>query len=262
MADVEQTTSRADNAKAAKFLAGSSALLIASLTSGVLSFAWTVLMSRLLGPKGYGLAGPFMTAFWMLAMVLSLGIPQAMATFISDRHYENPAHAKLVMAQGTRLMFVIGAIFVIAAAAGVNAASAFLKIKPVFISLSWLMIAALIGRQLYFGMFAVISGVQRLGVLAICNSSYPVTMLICSVIFVIAAQHYFPGDVDKYLIAGAGGVAAASIMQYFISLIAVKFAKVSLSEIYAWRGAGGGARKLLFFGLPAAIASIAASLFS
>lgn len=259
---MEADTGKHDGDKAAHFLSGSTALLAASLLSGTLSFAWTVLMSRLLGPEGYGFVGPFLNAFWMLTAALTLGIPHAMATFISDRHHEDPAEAKRVMAQGMWLLFVIAGLFTAAAVAGILTAGAAHRISRLMAALSLVMLAALLGRQFYMGMFAVMAGLQKYTVLAISNSSYSILMLSCSIVFVIAARRYYPGSTDACIIAGAAGIGAAAVIQYILSLFIVKFAGVSASSLFAWKSAGGGARRLLLFGLPSAIAMIAGSNLS
>jgi stage V sporulation protein B len=248
-----------DGEKTARFVSGGAALLAASLTSGVLSFVWTVMMSRLLGPEGFGITGPFLNAFWMLTMALSFGVPYAMATFISDCNHVNPAEAKRIMARGTRLMILIGAGFCAVAAAGATAARLLGGAGQLYVALAWVMIAALSGRQAYMAMYAVLGGVQRMDVLAVCNASYPVTMLAGSIIFVLLARKYYPGDLNAGIIAGTGGIACGAICQYAVSLVAVRFAGVTLKELFAWRAAGDGSKKLLSFGLLAAVVMIAGS---
>ncbi len=85
--------------------------MMATVVSGMLSFVWTILMQRLLGPGGYGIAKPFIDVFWILSTAVSFGVPQAMAAFISRDHQLAPAEAELVMAEGTRLHFTLGVVF-------------------------------------------------------------------------------------------------------------------------------------------------------
>jgi len=251
-----------DTEKVSRFFAGSSALLVASLTSGVLSFAWTVLMSRLLGPEGFGIAGPFMNLFWMLANALSFGIPQAMATFISYCQETDPDEAQRMMTRGTMLLFVIGVSFAAVASATTLAAGAAGSWSSLFSSLAWVMLIALIGRQMYMGMFAIMGGLQRMDILALCNIAYPFMMVGFSGLFVMAVQKWRPGDMEARIVAGAAGIATDATAQYGISVLVIHRAGVSAKSLFIWRGIAHGSGKLLSFGWAAAVATIAGSSLS
>ncbi|HOY62912.1 MAG TPA: hypothetical protein PK745_06980, partial [bacterium] len=100
-----------DREKVGRFVAGSSLLFVVSAASGVMQFAWSATMQRLLGPEGFSLTGPFLNLFWLLSLATSFGVPQAMMTFISDRRHRDSEGAALIMAEGTRLLVAMGALF-------------------------------------------------------------------------------------------------------------------------------------------------------
>jgi stage V sporulation protein B len=263
MAEMEQSAYQkcgSDREKVGRFVAGSSALLFASLTSGVLSFVWTVIMSRLLGPEGFGLAGPFINLYWIITASVSFGVPHAMMTFISDCHHSDPERAERMMSEGARLLFAIVAVFAVAAAACVAGARAQGAIRPLTAGLAWIMLAAVVGRQMYYAVFGAIGGMQRMDLLAVCNITYPITMLASSIALVVAVRAWRPGDAGAGVLAGCGGVAIGSLVQYGVANAVAVRGGVAVRKLYAWRGRGGaGARRLLSFGWMAAAAMIAAS---
>lgn len=252
--------SGSDREKVGRFVAGSSVLMLASLTSGVLSFLWTILMSRLLGPEGFGIAGPFVNLFWILATAVSFGVPHAMMTFVSDCHHSDPERARRVMSDGSRLLFVIVAVFSALVAAGVVAARARGAVGPLMAGLAWIMLAALAGRQMYFAFWGAMGGLQRMDLVAVCNMIFPVTMIISSSLFVLAARRWWPGNVDAGILAGTGGFAFGAVVQYAAAHAVAKRGGVAARELYSWRRSGPqGGRRLLSFGWVAAVAMVAAS---
>ncbi len=253
--------SGSDREKMGRFVAGSSMLFVASVTSGVMSFIWAMLMQRLLGPEGFGITGPFLNLFWVLQMVVAFGVPQAMTTFISDRYEKSPESASGVMREGTRLLVLIAVIFAVLTAAGVVIAGRAGAVSSLGASLIWIMLAALVGRQMYFSIFGTLSGLQRMELLAICNMSFPVMLLAGSCVLVVAVNRWYPGNINAGITAGAGGVAIASLVQYAFSIFVMSRSEFSVGKLFDWRIGWRESRKLLTFGWVTAVALITGSGF-
>ncbi len=248
-----------DREKVGRFVAGSSLLFVVSAASGVMQFAWSATMQRLLGPEGFSLTGPFLNLFWLLSLATSFGVPQAMMTFISDRRHRDPEGAALIMSEGTRLLVAMGALFCGAAAAALVAIYGASPAANVYSGLAWLMIVSVAGKQMYMSFFATAGGIQRMDLLAACNIVFPIAMLGSSVGMVYAAKTYWPGSQAAGILAGAGGVAFASVAQCIVSLAMFRRAELSLKRIFTWRAGWGESKRLLSFGWVAALAVIAAS---
>jgi len=248
-----------DREKVGRFVAGSSALFIASVLSGGLCFLWTVLMSRLLGPEGFGVAGPFLNLFWILTLSVSFGVPHAMVTFVSDCYHTDAERASRVISEGTRLLFILLVVFTAVAALSITVIDAAGGLRPLTASLSWIMIAAVAGRQMYFAIYGAFGGLQRMDALAVCNTVFPAAMVACSTVFVMLARELRPGNLGAGVIAGAGGVAVATFIQFAVSLAVAGRVGVSPLALYSWRRSGVGARRLLSFGWLAATAVITLS---
>jgi len=249
-----------DEDKVGRFVAGSSVAFLATVLSGTLSFVWAFTMSRILGPAGFGIAKPFLDIFWILTMSVSLGVPQAMITFISKNHQSDPEEARMVMAEGTRVLFITAFLFAFAAGILVTfiggSMSSQMKI------LSWLMIAAVIFRQMYFSMFGTLGGYQTIDLVAMCNISFPLSMLSGSVIMVKKAKKlgYGPGEM---VVACAAGIPFGAGVQYVVSHIVSVRGGLSVGGMFRWGNElKGRGIKLLAFGWKAAVASIAGSSVS
>lgn len=244
-----------DEDRVGRFVAGSSVTMMATVVSGALSFVWTILMQRLLGPGGYGIIKPFIDVFWILSTAVSFGIPQAMSAWISRSHAESPQESSLAMAEGKSLLSGIGAIFLFVSALLLALFSH--RMEPLTIRLGWLMIVAVLGRQMYFAMFGILGGVQRLDMLAVCNLVFPSAMLASSTLLVMYASGTNPGSAggDAGVIAGAAGVAIATCLQYAVSLGVINRVVTGLKELFSWRRCRAASiRRMLSYGWLAAVA--------
>ncbi len=248
-----------DREKVGRFVAGSSLLFVVSAASGAMQFAWSAIMQRMLGPEGFSLTGPFLNLFWLLSLATSFGVPQAMMTFISDRRHKDPEGAALIMSEGTRLLVAMGALFCGVAAAALVAIYDASPAANVYSGLAWLMIVSVAGKQMYMSFFATAGGIQRMDLLAVCNIVFPIAMLASSAGMVYAAKTYWPGSQAAGILAGAGGVALASVAQFVVSLAMFRRADLSLKKIYSWKMGWRESKRLLSFGWVAALAVIAAS---
>jgi O-antigen/teichoic acid export membrane protein len=182
-----------------------------------------------------------------------------MMTFISDRRHNDPEGAARIMAEGTRLLVAMGALFCGAAAAALVALYGASPAANVYSGLAWLMIVSVAGKQMYMSFFAAAGGIQRMDLLAACNIVFPIAMLGSSIGMVYAVKIYWPGNQTAGILAGAGGVAVASVAQCFVSLAMFRRADLSLKKVFSWRIGWGESKRLLSFGWVAALAVIAAS---
>ncbi len=133
------------------------------------------------------------------------------------------------------------------------------------VRLGWLMVAAVMGRQMYFAMFGILGGVQRLDMLAVCNLAFPSAMLISSTLLVVYVVRTHPETAggDAGVLAGAAGVAVAAILQYLFSLAVVNRADIKVKTLFAWRRCRPeNMRRLLSFGRLAAVTMLGGTIMA
>lgn len=248
-----------DTEKIGRFVAGSSLALVATVLSGSMSFIWTIVMTRSLGPEGFGLVKPFLDSFWILCGAVSLGIPQAMQALISGYMDKSPQKARAVMADGSRMLFFIGlaccAIALIAAALFKHSFS------PLMLKFIILLSAAVMARQMYFAFFGILGGLQRIDIVSTCNLVFPTSMLLSSSLFVyLAAKSGAP--LETRVLAGVAGIPTAATIQYIFSLFIAPKSGVRLAEVYSWRTSHGTAVETATFGWVSSVAMVTLSIVS
>lgn len=185
--------------------------VIGGLTGGLL---WVIAMTRLLGPERFGILGPVFNSFWLLCVVLSLGIPQSLMTFISH-HFQAEREESLAFARE-------GSVATLWLAAAVMAIGFVLLLWGSLGGLSFfsgsLWFVVLLGASLnllYWGLDAVLKGLQRLDLSSIGQLVFPLGLFLGSLLGVMLMSH-FSRNREMAVVGGALGMAVGSLLAYLV----------------------------------------------
>lgn len=207
--------------KVTRFVAGGLisivSLVVGGLTGGLF---WVMAMTRWLGPVKFGLLGPVFQFFWLMCMISSLGLGQAITTFVSHHWEKKPEEAKAFLSLGNRVL--LWQSLVVLTLGGLVGLAAFLGLlSKVWAAIALTVAPGIAVTILFWGLNATLTGFQRMDLVAVGNMIFPVGMFAGSAALVLGIQAW--RGKETYLdVAGAaagmffGGLAAYACAFFFM----------------------------------------------
>lgn len=242
------TSSDSDEDKLGRFIGGSSVSVVSSVIAGLFALGWAVLMTGMLGKEQYAVLGPYMQVFWIITTVTSFGVPHTLMTFISH-HYETDFDSAADFAiQGNKLLFVIIAIFIGIAGAVIFGLWVAGVLHGLYLGLCIIMLVCAFSRQMFFGNYASMAGVQRMDCLSLTNTTFSIMLPFMSVGFLIAVRRAMPGNGSADIAAGAAGIGVAAFFSYLFSVLINTKTALPPKIIYSFRRPLTRWREILTFG--------------
>lgn len=257
------TSCDSDSDKLGRFIGGGSVAIVSSVIAGVFALLWTVIMTRMLGKDDFGILGPYLKMFWILTMLTSFGLPPTLMTMVSQNHIKDFPASKRIAAEGNRLLFIIGAIFCILPALTAVAAKLTGSLTSLAFALILIMAAAVISRQMFLGVHASMTGIQRMDLVGFISIAFAFTLPVSSLLFLMISQNIAHGQLLKELriISGAAGIGVSSIISWSLALIVTRRAAIKPADLYNWKNTSPAESKaILKFGLVTFIAIFAFTL--
>lgn len=247
------TRSSTDSDRLGRFVAGGSAVMIASTVSGLLQFAWTILMTRTLGPAGFGILGPFLNAYWLVATLAMMGVPQAVVTFVAADLDTDRAAAERTIAEGSLLELVLtsGLLILSVAGGGLLYTSGHISLFAWGILVS--MALSVIGRHGYYAAFGALTGIQRMDLVAISNALPPVVMLIVSIVFVKWIDPSLRGHFNRRVLLFISPIIITALVASILGILLMKRGGLRAGLLYTIRRPTQW-KKLIAFGWSANVA--------
>ena len=241
------TSGQSDEDKLGRFIGGSSVSVVSSVVAGLFALGWAASMAAL-GPESFSILGPYMQCFWILTALVSFGVPHTLITFISHNYEQDFDTAREIAMQGNKLLFVLVACFT-AAALCVTAALWFSgRVQGLYIALCLIMIVAVLARQMYFGVFASMSGLQRLDYASLSNVIFSVFLPFMSLGLLTVARRLYPGNTQWEILAGAGGIGVSAAIAYAVGMIICTRTQLPPSVLYSFRKPLTRWKEILTFG--------------
>lgn len=238
-------------------MAGGTAVTAALIGAGLFMFIWVIAMTQKLGPRDYGILGPCFFGFWALSALVTIGIPQAITTFVAQHYEKELEEAKKFIIDGNKFLIIIGLIFMSLAILS----SLVLWLTGV-ISAFWFAIICIeafgiMTAQLFLGLLSALNGFQRMDYVALGQMFMPLGMFVASLTLVTIVQNILGAETSWDIIAGALGICVGGIFAYLGSLFLFHKAKVmSIKELYNWKKSHGLFRKIISFGGPVTIGNL------
>jgi len=250
-----------DDEKKKRFQAGGVIAMLGFLAGGIFQILWMTVTPRYLGDVDMGLFTPFMFAFYGVATLIALGIPQTITTFVS-KHYENELEESLKFAiDGVRLVFQItlsiSALSVIAALIfGFTGIIDWLWCAMIVVFCTSIGCAAM-----FWSTNAILNGFQRLDLVTIGNFIYPIGIFITSTILIIVAQNIAGAESRWDVVGAVAGLGLGHAIAVVTSLIVIRrTGLVDIKKLFSFKSAYGLYGKILRFGGMAAVAFVGMTL--
>lgn len=239
-----------DKEKMERFAAGG-VISIISLVVGGLSggLFWVMAMTRLLGPKDFGILGPVFNGFWMICTIASLGVNTTITTYVSH-HYENEKdEAQKFMLEGTKILFILSLMVFV-----VFEIIAFIlklnhKIDATLYGIFAVVILGVSFGLLFWANNSILTGIQRLDFVAIGNLVFPVMMFVTSLVAVLIIQKIFGKQSTLDIIGAVSGLAIGNLAAYLVSFYLLqKLHSFPLKSLYSFVLHKEYVKKILKFG--------------
>lgn len=242
------TRSESDEDRLGRFIGGSSVSVVSSVLAGVFALAWAALMTRELDKEQYGILGPFLQCFWISTTVISFGLPHTLITFISHHGPDEFDAARRVAVQGNKLLFVVGAAIVLPAAAVLCLLWATGVVENLWSALGLILCFAVMARQMFFGAFASLAGMQRIELASLANILFSILLPFVSLFLLYTVRRAVPGSWNAEILAGAGGIGVAAALAFMGALVVVSRTPLKPRVLYAFREPLTDTRRILGFG--------------
>lgn len=250
-----------DDEKKKRFEAGAIVAMGSFLAGGLFQVLWMTILPRQLGAQDMGLFSPLMFAFYGMATLLALGIPQTIVTFVS-KHYEHEFEESLkFIVDGMRLLFQIAigvAIVVIIIMIALGLAGI---VEWIWVAMACVFMFAITQAAIFWGLNAILNGFQRLDLVSIGNIVFPIGIFAASISLVAAAQSAAGAESRWDVVGAVGGLGLGHTCAWITALIVVKKTKlVPIKDLFSFKSAYGMYGKILKFGGLAAVAFVAMTL--
>jgi O-antigen/teichoic acid export membrane protein len=281
-------TGTTDDEKKKRYEAGAIIVMIALLLGGLFQALWMTFTPRLLGDRDMGLFSPLMFAFYGMATLLALGIPQTIVTFVS-KHYEHEFEESLkFIIDGFRLLLLLVIMTAVVVTIIMLALGFAGMLQWVWVGMSVVFVWSIAMAALFWAINGILNGFQRLDLVSIGNIVFQVGICIASTSLIIAAQVWvwsvihsepfmavfktgFSQGMSSVIAAGldtrwdvvgaVGGLGLGHLLAVIVTLYVVhKTGLVPIRRLFAFKSAYGLYGKILRFGGLTAVAFVAMTL--
>lgn len=266
MADQEEKRSifdagGTDEQKRDRFAAGGTIQIAANLASGVFQIAWMTVTQRMLGPKHFGIFGPVQSVYWMLATLIAFGIPQTITTYVSYHYEKNIEESKKFMADGSRLLLLIGAgVLVLGSAVALG----LWKAGQIPALSAGIVIAVLFSVMMtlqYWSFSSALNGMHRLDYTGIGLIVYSAVMCASTFLAIVVTQALLGRNTEWAIVGalagfGVGQGAALVLVAFLFGRMRV----MPVIDMFRVKKTYGLTRQIVLFGGMSAVALVCNSL--
>ncbi|MEW6202027.1 MAG: oligosaccharide flippase family protein, partial [bacterium] len=252
-----------DEEKVTRFVAGGVVSIIGFAVGGLFGGAlWMIAMTQMLGPQDFGILGPIFQGFFASAALVSLGIPQAITTYVSHHYEFQFEESKKFIIDGNRLLIIIAVLFFVVLTAVTGALFLSQKVNFFFFALLTTVAFGLLTTVVFWSLNGILNGFQRLDYVAIGNIVAPVAMFITSMITVVVIQQISGKETKWDIWGGALGLGAGGFFGAVCAALLVrKTSLVGLKDLFSLAHSYGLYRKIITFGGVTTVALVGYMVF-
>ncbi len=251
-----------DEQKKKRMEAGAVLGMVAMLCGGVFQAAWMAATQRLLGASDYGTFGPMMFEYLALTMIICLGIPQTITTFVSNHFDKDREEALKFASDGIKLvsMIALGVTLVGSGILCYLASAGSIQWVQAGVYMSLIISVAI--TAIYWSVNGITNGCNRVELVALANTVFAITMFFAAVALIVFAQK-ITDPKEQWDVAAAmfGTFGVSDLVACLVAVFLLhKTGIMPVKRVFNLKKSYGLYLKIIKFGGVTAVALVSATL--